>query len=857
MKILMSAFCLLSLAGTLRAEETPESMAPIQSEEAPSARYNLGSGLTALDLEKPKGVGFNLTRDRQRVGLNGLFTSPIECENKATPAKSSSTGLTNLLGSGIKVDEYTSCIYIPQSSFVLERFGPVNCEASTRCQGYLTNKEIAKEVQQVLATIVAKDYGINSFNQNIDSMEKLEDLRRFAFDKFGIESKKCLGRFALKKENSCRMDLLVGAFEDYQADCQLSTGCYKYGNKESTGDYKKFKEEKKNPKDKSDFMRDFFSLRSDERVKKNLNEDEAMIEKLSSLVTSALFKKNNANQKLEMFLDEIEVDQQNRIKDPVLGLALGSVRDRTSLLKSGKIKGLLDLFAKKDLTKEEFAKGFDQFRKEHAEEILVKSKTCEETRSVQNICYEMTRLATGKKLPKKDSSSVEAVSSRKVIESDDLKKLKDLFGNKITNSQIETLLTARRCDDFELGRGVPRESKEEERKTLATDDSTYYSDGRRIASFIDVHPEKEVTFGEEAAKKVSGDAPVGEVKDFAPSADTAANAFSGQANPVANSSMFNDFYNPNQYGPIIDPKANSRDEGEKKESDSSGGEADSKKGTSAINDKINDLVKRLSAAEERVEKMKAENEAAEADRIKQKKLDEENALIKELRTQISDLKGQATKKEVVASSASATKVVEAPRAQTSSFSLPSSSSGNYSRGESYSSDSYDSASRAPAGGSASSQGAGSSRGTSQSQGPLLSSVSGSEGGRTSSLASGAVITTIDGLSTEKALQTISNRIIELNGVPFYIEEGGLVKEIIPVIKDGKVVLDEKGNPVYEKIVKGKIGDKKFAKAKDKNRAPAAITDAADLKRDQEEKLKRERAEYLKLKDLTSGALDKK
>lgn len=113
------------------------------------------------------------------------------------------------------------------------------------------------------------------------------------------------------------------------------------------------------------------------------------------------------------------------------------------------------------------------------------------------------------------------------------------------------------------------------------------------------------------------------------------------------------------------------------------------------------------------------------------------------------------------------------------------------------------------------------------------------------------------MTSEKVTQTISNKIIELNGTPFYIEEGGMVKEIIAVVKDGKVLLDDKGNPIYEKIVKGKVGDKKFAKAKDKDRTPASITDAADLKRDQEEKLKRDRAEYLKLKNLTNGILKSK
>ena len=84
----------------------------------------------------------------------------------------------------------------------------------------------------------------------------------------------------------------------------------------------------------------------------------------------------------------------------------------------------------------------------------------------------------------------------------------------------------------------------------------------------------------------------------------------------------------------------------------------------------------------------------------------------------------------------------------------------------------------------------------------------------------------------------------------------MVKEIIPIVKDGKVLVDDKGKPLFEKIVKGKVGDKKFA-AVDANpnggtRAPSSITTPADLSRDQEDQMKRERARYLKLKQITDG-----
>jgi hypothetical protein len=141
---------------------------------------------------------------------------------------------------------------------------------------------------------------------------------------------------------------------------------------------------------------------------------------------------------------------------------------------------------------------------------------------------------------------------------------------------------------------------------------------------------------------------------------------------------------------------------------------------------------------------------------------------------------------------------------------------------------------------------------------FLTSTSNADGSKIITLPSGVIVTGVDDMSSDKVIKTISTRILEMNGLPFYIEEGGVVKEIIAVLKDGKIVLDEKGNPVFEKIVKGKIGDKKFALQKVNDRKPASVTvDYADMKRIEEERLKKERAaEYLKLKDLSNKALKK-
>ncbi len=102
---------------------------------------------------------------------------------------------------------------------------------------------------------------------------------------------------------------------------------------------------------------------------------------------------------------------------------------------------------------------------------------------------------------------------------------------------------------------------------------------------------------------------------------------------------------------------------------------------------------------------------------------------------------------------------------------------------------------------------------------------------------------------------ILKRIEEKGVEPFLIEEEGMIKQVVPLFEGGKPVLDENGKPSYKKIVKGKA-NKAEDKAKGKDRAPASISDGADLRRIEEEKIRheRERAEYLKLKKATAEAI---
>ena len=285
-------------------------------------------------------------------------------------------------------------------------------------------------------------------------------------------------------------------------------------------------------------------------------------------------------------------------------------------------------------------------------------------------------------------------------------------------------------------------------------------------------------------------------------------------------------------------------------------------GNTALNDQLAELTRKLSATEDNLEKYKADKAATDSEKERQAKIDDQNNTIKDLRAQVDNLKSNPAVKPL-----DSTTVVSPTTsvADTTGFSLGKSTNtptdANKPAQNTFAQNNQPSGFSPDAGGSSRAVSSSSSEGFSGAsasgfRGPASFGGNASVGAVNSGVRTGIVLTKVDGLSSEKATETISDRITELNGQPFYIEEGGMVKEIIPIVKDGKVLVDDKGKPLFEKIVKGKVGDKKFA-AVDANpnggtRAPSSITTPADLSRDQEDQMKRERARYLKLKQITDG-----
>ncbi len=769
--------------------------------------------------------------------------SIVHCDEKGNKFNNDGK-ITNFSSINLTISQNATC---NRRYITYGRFTPDGCASAIDCRKNF-NAMIGKASEKFMKEVVAKNYAKNFFNSKTDLMDRLEILKRFSESEYNIKAPNCTSSYkSPARNNSCNLSLLDEVFLADQASCHDGSGCFNKSKNNALA----FKDYKLNNKlSKNSDISDYNEYRINQKLMKMKEEDEALIQTLATLIVSDKFKSLTLEQQADRFLKELESSSDDFYKDPVFGYGLGRVTEKENFKKSGYFKEALKFFEKPFASEDAFKTIYKNYRKEIAEKILNDSKACSNNIDLKMICEEMTAIANGEKVFR-NSLEVEALSSTNLREEKDYEKFKNYGGEFFGKSEYEILLNAQRCISFELGNeensySNAHVSTQRSKNSLNEDIRELLSPNVSIVTKTRIKGQSAVRGDEfkidsNTSRQLEPIA-AGEEKKIALPAVANTQA------PIDNSSsQFPQNFNPVGYDPNVDDKND-------KKVDSS--QTTKPTSVATIDNNINDLMKRLTAAEDKVDKMKAANEEAEVGRATQKKIDQENLLIKELKDQIADLKVEKTKLAAVAKEAAvANPVNEQQKSQSNNFSS-SFNSGIVSapaRQETAPKvvESYDS-------------------GRSQGSAPAATSTAGSKGVSSAILnstssnnesskvqPSGSTFTIVDGMTSEKMIQTISNRIIELKGTPFYIEEGGMIKEIIAVMKDGKIVLDEKGNPVYEKVIKGKIGDKKFANVADQKRAPTAINNVADLKRDQEEKLKRERAEYLKLKNLTNGVINKK
>jgi hypothetical protein len=798
----------------------------------------------------------------------------IENNNTGSGCRASELNINKNVFNFIKLSMPTvkeiSCLSSNNISIMgSERFNGVNCSQHILCQKNVgASEDELKKVDIILNEVAAGDYAVNSLVINADDMENLEVFKKFAQKKYGMEQGlDCKSSDESNGANNCDLSFMEKKLVNYQKSCDLTAGCYNQAEPkiDSFSKYQADHEE-----NKGQHMMKYFKYRLEQKSAQQIDMDEKRVNEIAEIVEDPKFKKGKQDYKLNALLEAIGKDKSGRLNDPILGYDFG--KDIKKVQNADKLKELKQLLENKNLTSKSFAVDFEKFRKKRALANLGSTSICNTTTTFLKICKETTAIYQGKSIIK-DPKIAEVLSTKYVIAKNDeaLGKIKEILGTNFKMENMESLLNARRCVAFSItdtngkslnDNGSFREDKgwthrENSEEGGTTDTTLGLMNGSEILQSTGVKTNSDASSSSSSSSssisKTSDNNDTDAVTKEVEPIDTQSMANTMLAPKAANN--YSDMYNTSNFDAFAE-KDKSKIDGANDEKSETIGNSNASSAVSST-DKMNDyLMKKLAASEESLEKMKADKVTSDEEMAKQKKMDEESAVIKDLKNQISDLKTETAKAAVRKSSEdSAANVQARPQAVAAndSFFKPAISSVRAdSVAVSAPTDNFDVARSA----AAAAAGSEASRSPS-SMGAVLTAVSNSDGSKTTTLGSGLVLTTVDGMTSEKASQTISNRIIELNGVPFYIEEGGMVKEIIAVVKDGKVLLDDKGNPVYEKIVKGKVGDKKFASTKiKKDRAPAAITDMADLRRDQEEKLKRDRVEYLKLKKLTNEALQK-
>lgn len=762
------------------------------------------------------------------------------------------------------------------------RFNLSRCENIVRCQGNkLSYVEDAnrEKIHKMLNDLSAKEFAKNFLKAKVDSMEKLELLKKFAQKNFDSKiGQSCTSRFAVTEGTQCQMSTVVEAFSDYQKTCKVTqVGCYNGSN--IINDVPSFNEYniKFKPNSGSAFQ-SYFDTRTDAYARRYSNLDKAYVENLGDLVTNEIFNSSTDEEKETMFINALkETGTRDGIYvDPVLNADFNlAFKDVKSIKENDQYKNLKAIFLNKNVTKSEFVAKFNNYRKSRSENILKDS--CAKVPTAENLCKSTTSLKLGVRSPVDiDNVSMANIMIDKSYDKDsaEFKKIKEMTGGLWDESDFEAMLDAKKCysfgyadnsSRFDLRNALingNRGSRETDFTSMgSTDGGKKGSRSSGSKSDGDMDDETLRSMGLGKSSVAREEISTAQDEPSSSSSVEGSNPFTQQHYPTEDA-YTNNYFNPNAFNTtshFIDKDNGRGEEDAEQKQEVTKSESES---SNASDSRINELMKKLAATEDRLDKLKASTEAADEARAKEKKIAEENALIAELKGQISELKNKNAIKPTVAQTSVPERQEEMRIApQASNFSISSRSNSDF-RDSGHSSDVADKRnSQSDSGSSSSSQSAPTSQaGRSIASAPQLTASNSDNG---NDQGSGLVLTRVDGMTSEKAIETIANKIIELNGVPFLIEEDGVTKKVIPLIRNGKIELDENGQPKFVKIKVNRKECTDEEKTNGKCRVPASVAaktndSVADEKRDQEQRIRREieRAQYLKLKALTNKAITK-
>ena len=662
------------------------------------------------------------------------------------------------------------------------------CESVLSCSN--TKLQNDKKIDLKKTTeIYAELYLQEKLGKIIVKMERIERVRKFAEKKDMNVGKTCTSRF-----NSSSLDQQNKCFQRFDKVFKMISA-----KSENYGDYAS-----ENITPKLSSFNEYFKKRVEYSTDDIIhNRDDFNLEELSKILSS---KKPIEEKKIE-FYKRLSDKDNGLILDPIL-----SFQNNESFATVHK-KFLDNLLIKDNLSEKEAREKLVIYRQEKAKEILNDNGKCDTRETFDQLCESSNEIASGKQLNKNLSDAQKTVEreiknpNKELLKRISATYLPKDFSKANGNDEYESakiILEAARCtnykydsvskventDVFYSAKAIPRATIVEDDKPIIVRNTT-----DDLTKIIPINDQVKL----DSPESIPGNSPASTTAEISP----VNNIGSPIASPI-NAAMGNnnlastsiEAVNQTVEEAISPPTVVSNDEKEVKK-------------------QISDLTKRLETANANIEKLKAENEAVsdkEKEKEKVAKINDENKVISDLKAQITDLKikQQAIKEQQAASIANAP--IIKPEVK-SIIADVSNGQNNQSEQRNLEAPDY---------------------GDSQNNAYIPDTSNNSANANSykraidnsSKKSYDIALSDSSSKTTESFSADISKKITELDNKPFYIEEGGMIIQIIPILKDGKIVMNDKGEPAFVKLTKGKVGEELLPKGSVLVAAP--IVAPADL-----------------------------
>ena len=827
---------------------------------------------------------------RNYSNLNSLSGFKINCANDPF-AGLYQPNIFGMIGETDNIMNNLECTNIKYEKNIGRRFSENYCSTYSRCVSTISDQIASLGMKQ----IIADEYANFMLQTQIGQMEAIEKLNLFAHKKYKDQIKTSCGLHfdydSADKNVSAKCDpsLVDNVFSKMQENCDpnISSNCVR-DLKFKGEDFNTIHSNKKN---QSSVVKFYMAKVSSEVEKLESTQQDALME-----LVKVISAPENEKQKLKNLSDALTKLNKEKKLDPILGFEVGDFS--FEVFKQSQLYKKLNAIISKHHNKfsaSESASLLDEFDKMRVDLVgIYNTQSCKSIKTFNEICISTKGLKDGDNkvndvftmspdayFPKEKNSYL--TENNSLVNITSAKQKQDFF----------IMLESLRCKaynfskkeesggggigigGFGTGGGINSYNNTFSITGFMYNNSPSTSNGfsgNSSAGFekynsLDYYNSKS-SEKERLANLTFPDSPlVSKLADATPKVETipsdnttvAESASPSVLEPITPNSTTSSIQSTNEFNTL------SNNFMEEKEPDNTN-KISVEKNTD-LNDKVDSLSKKLANSEAQIDKMNKDREVAAQEarfQSQQSAYDSEleslNYQIKNLQKENASLQAQgknalsSSKTSIPDSNSGESQNTESQLEKTNSSYTNIDNTNGHDRSEESRNEMAASAS-GPSSSGSSYYSTGSGESVSGAASKSTQSTGSGSANTNSSSRPGLTLTRIDDMSSEKVEETIYALIETNNGKPFTVVEGGFYKEIIPLIVEGKVQIDSKtGKPIFQKITKGKVVDDKnnlIAKASVSNQA---IESKADLVRAEEDRLKRERVEYLKLKKQALEAL---